>query len=287
MENPRVHDRNADQAAYWNGPAGRRWIDRQKTLDLVLEPILKILLDRAAVAAGERVIDIGCGCGVSTIELARRVVPKGTVVGVDISAPMLARARERAPADLPLEFVLADATVHAFEPRCTDLLFSRFGVMFFADPALSFRNMRKALRPGGRLVFGSWREPRKNPWMLLPLQEAYKHVPRLPEVGPEDPGPFAFAREERVRRILSEAGFSSIAMEAVDLSLDLAAGQGLDTAVRGTLDTGPVSRALEGQPPEVVAKVESSIRTALAAFKKDETVPLGASVWIATALSCE
>jgi len=284
MENPRVHDRNADQAAYWNGPAGRRWIDRQKTLDLVLEPIQEILLDRVAVAAGERVIDIGCGCGVSTIELARRMGRKGSVTGVDISAPMLARARELAPADLPLEFVLADATVHAFEPGRADLLFSRFGVMFFADPTLSFQNMRKALRPGGRMVFASWREPRKNPWMLLPLQEAYKHVPRLPEVGPEDPGPFSFAREERVRRILSEAGFSSIAMEGVDLSLDLAVGRGLDTALRGALDIGPVNRALEGQPPEVMAKVASSIRTALASFKKGETVPLGASVWIATAL---
>jgi ubiquinone/menaquinone biosynthesis C-methylase UbiE len=283
MNSPHVHDRNADQAAYWNGPAGRRWSDRQRTLDLVLKPIQEILLDRAAVAAGERVIDIGCGCGVSTIELARRTGREGSVTGIDISSPMLARARELAPADLPLQFVLADATVHAFEPGRADLLFSRFGVMFFADPTLSFQNMRKALRPGGRVVFGSWREPRENPWMLLPLQEAYKHVPRLPDVGPEDPGPFAFAREERVRRILGEAGFSSIAMETADLSLDLAVGRGIDTAVRGTLDIGPVSRALEGQPPEVLAKVESSIRTALSPFQRGETVPLGASIWIATA----
>src|SRR5262245_32836781 len=140
MDNPRVHDRNADQAAYWNGPAGRRWIDRQNTLDLVLQPIQALLLDRAAVAAGQRVIDIGCGCGASTIDLARRAAPKGSVTGIDISAPMLARAREAAPTDLPLEFVLADATVHAFEPGRADLLFSRFGVMFFADPTLSFQS---------------------------------------------------------------------------------------------------------------------------------------------------
>jgi ubiquinone/menaquinone biosynthesis C-methylase UbiE len=285
MESLQVHDRNADQAAYWNGPAGRRWLNRQETLDLVLGPIHEVLLNRAAVAAGERVIDIGCGCGATTIELARRVGPKGRVTGVDISAPMLARARQHRPADLPLEFVLADATVHAFEPGGADLVFSRFGVMFFAEPALSFRNMRTALRPGSRMVFGCWREPRKNPWMMLPLQEAYKHVPRLPEVGPEDPGPFSFAREERVRRIMSEAGFSSIALETVDLSLDLAAGRGLETAARTALDIGPVSRALEGQPPEVLAKVGSSIRAALSTLGKGETVPLGASVWIVTAIS--
>jgi ubiquinone/menaquinone biosynthesis C-methylase UbiE len=287
MDNPRVHDRNADQAAYWNGPAGRRWIDRQNTLDHVLAPIHEVLLERAAVAPGERVIDIGCGCGASTVELARRVRPEGRVTGVDISAPMLARAREQAPADLPLEFVLADATVHAFEPGRTDLLFSRFGVMFFAEPALSFRNMRKALRPGGRLAFGCWREPRQNPWMILPLQEAYKHVPRLPEVGPEDPGPFSFAREERVMRILREAGYAAIAMEGADLSLDLAAGRGLDTAVQGALVIGPVARALEGQPPDAVAKVAASIRTALAPLQQGDAIPLGASVWIVTARNGE
>jgi ubiquinone/menaquinone biosynthesis C-methylase UbiE len=287
MEDTFVHDRNADQAAYWNGAAGRRWLDRQETLDLVLEPIHEVLLDRAAAAAGERAIDIGCGCGASTVELAQRVGRTGSVLGVDISAPMLARARERAPADLPLRFVLADATVHAFEPGLADLLFSRFGVMFFADPALSFQNMRKGLRPGGRMVFGCWREPRKNPWMIVPLQEAYRHVPRLPEVGPEDPEPFSFAREERVRRILMEAGFSSIAMEAVDVSLDLAAGRGLESAVKGALDIGPVGRAVEGQPPEVLEKVEGSIRAALSPLGRGETVPLGASVWIVTALSGE
>jgi len=285
MDNPRVHDRNADQAAYWNGAAGRRWIDRQETLDRVLNPIQELLLTRAGITTGERIIDIGCGCGASTIELAGRVGAQGRVMGVDISAPMLARARERAPTDLPLAFVLADATVHAFEAGAADLIFSRFGVMFFADPTLSFQNMRTALRPRGRLAFASWREPRQNPWMLLPLQEAYKHVPRLPEVGPEDPGPFSFAREERVRRILSEAGFSSIALEGVDLALDLAVGRGLDAAVAGALDIGPVSRALEGQPPEVVARVQNSIRTALASYQQGETVSLPASVWIATALS--
>jgi ubiquinone/menaquinone biosynthesis C-methylase UbiE len=283
MDNPGVHAANSDQAAYWNGAAGRRWIDRQETLDLVLKPIQDILLARAAVVPGERIIDIGCGCGTSTIALARQTGSIGHVTGVDISQPMLARARERAPADLPLQFVLADATVHPFDPGSADLLFSRFGVMFFANPPLSFENMRSALRHDGRLIFASWREPRLNPWMLLPLQEAYKHVPRLPEVGPEDPGPFSFGREERVRRILSQAGYSLIGMDAVDLTLDLAVNRGLESAVTGALDIGPVSRALEGQPPEALAKVRDSIRTALACCQTGKSVPLGASVWIATA----
>src|SRR5258708_36180415 len=108
---------------------------------------------------------------------------------------MLERARRSAPKDLPVDFVLADATVYPFDPASFDLLASRFGVMFFADPTASFANMRKALKPSGRLAFACWREPRENPFFMAPLQAAYKHVPKLPQQGPEDPGPFAFASE--------------------------------------------------------------------------------------------
>ncbi|MBO0764863.1 MAG: methyltransferase domain-containing protein, partial [Hyphomicrobiaceae bacterium] len=235
MKRPQVHKANADQATYWSGAAGLRWIARQETLDIVLEPIQAILSERAAVATGERVIDVGCGCGASSIALARRVGPTGRVTGVDISAPMLARARQQAPADLPLEFVLADATVHPFEPGAADLLVSRFGVMFFADPVVSFRNMRNGLRPGGRVTFACWRALDLNPWMHLPLLEALKHVAAPPRWGPDEPGPFAFAREERVRGILEGAGYSAVGMEAVGLALDLAAGKGLEAAVWGAL----------------------------------------------------
>ena len=149
----------------------------------------------------------------SPLRWQQRTAPAGQVLGIDISAPMLARARQVAPAGLPVEFVLADATVYPFEPASFDLLVSRFGVMFFADPVLSFANMRRALKPSGRLAFACWREPRENPWMMAPLQAVYRHVPKLPQQGPEDPGPFAFASEARVQRILGEAGFTGIAME--------------------------------------------------------------------------
>lgn len=283
MPNPVVHERNEDQAEYWNGPTGRRWVDRQETQDLLLAPISQLLFDRSHLEVGERVIDIGCGCGATSTELARRVGPTGHVLGVDISAPMLARARERASLGLKLEFINADATVHQFKDASVDLLFSRFGVMFFADPVLSFGNMHKAVRPGGRLIFACWRESRKNPWMMVPLQEAYKHVPRLPEVSADDPGPFSLASEKKIRSILSEAGFSAIATEPCDLSLDLAVGKGLEAAVSGAFAIGPVSRAVEGQPSNVLAAVEKSIRTALASVQKGDSVPLGASVWIVAA----
>ena len=278
-----IADRNAEQIAYWNGPGGKHWTARQDVMDALLAPVSNALMDRAAVAPGERVIDVGCGCGATTLELTRRVGPSGQVLGLDISGPMLTQARERAPQNAPLSFVQADATAYRFNLAQADLLFSRFGVMFFADPAFSFANVRTALKPNGRLAFACWRDPRLNPWLLTALHAAYKHVPRLPDVAPDDPGPFSFASQDRVHRILGHAGFLSIRMEPADFALDLAVGQGLESAVETALEIGPASRALEGQPANLRDAARQSIREALAPFQAGQTVPLGAAVWFVTA----
>ncbi len=190
---PPMHADNAAQVDYWNRTAGQRWTDRQEEQDLVLRPVSDLLIAAADAKSGDQVIDVGCGCGATTIDFAARVSPRGEVLGLDISEPMLKRARERAPKSLPARFALADATVYDFEPEWADLAVSRFGVMFFANPAGSFANLRKGLKPGARLAFVCWREAKQNPWMMIPLREARKHAPPLPEANPEDPGPFAFA----------------------------------------------------------------------------------------------
>jgi SAM-dependent methyltransferase len=283
MDAPQGHDQNADQIAYWNGAGGQRWADRQPVQDILLQPVADILIDRAKVKAGERILDVGCGSGSTTFAFGRAVGRSGHVMGIDISGPMLARAREVTPKGAPVEFVLADATIHSFAPENFDLLASRFGVMFFADPALSFANLRRALRRSGRLAFACWREPRENPFFMTPLQAVYRHVPKMPQVGPEDPGPFAFASEARVNRVLGAAGFSEVAMEPCNLALDIAVGGGLDAAVRGALEIGPAARALADQPPEVVAEAAKSVREALTPHVKGQTVPLDAAIWIVTA----
>jgi len=278
-----AHQANADQIAYWNGPNGQRWTDRQATQDVLLSPVAQLLIERIAPKTGDRIVDVGCGCGAISIALAERVAPDGSVLGVDISAPMLERARQLAPKALPLDFVQADATVYPFDADRFDLLVSRFGVMFFAEPVVSFANLRKALRPKARVVFACWREPKDNPWMMAPLQAVYRHVPRLPQVGPEDPGPFAFASEARVTRILREAGYADIAMEACNISLDISIGHGLDAAADAALEIGPSARALEGHPPEVRSAARESVRELLAPYARGQTVPLSGSIWIVTA----
>lgn len=283
MDAPTGHDQNADQIAYWNGPGGQRWVDRQAKQDILLKPVADLLLDRSRVRAGERILDVGCGSGATTFAFAQRTGPTGHVTAVDISAPMLSRARELAPTGSPIDFILADATIYPFVPDSIDLLVSRFGVMFFADPALSFANMHRAMQRSGRLTFACWRQPRENPLFMVPLQAVYQHVPRLPPVGPEDPGPFAFASEERVTRILKAAGFSAIAMEPCNLSLDVAVGQGLDAAVQSGLQVGPAARALADQPPELIAAAAKSVREALTPYARGATVPLEGAIWIVTA----
>jgi len=283
MTLPFADDRNAAEIAYWNGPGGERWLAHQRMQERLLAPVAELLMERAAARPGEVVLDIGCGAGATSRAFASRVAAGGRVIGVDISAPLLKRARQLAPPGLPVEFVLGDATVYPFEPGRADLLCSRFGVMFFAEPARSFANMRAGLRAGARLVFACWREPRENPWMMLPLEAAYRHVPRLPEAGPEDPGPFSFASEQRVRGILERAGFTATMLEPIDLSFDLAEGQGLDRAIEMALAIGPASRALDGQPAVLRIAAAESIRTALASCQEGARVPLRGAIWIVSA----
>jgi ubiquinone/menaquinone biosynthesis C-methylase UbiE len=280
---PATDEHNTAEIAYWNGPGGERWLNQQQTHDKLLARVAEILLERTGASVGEFVLDIGCGCGATSIALAHRVAPTGRVLGADVSSPMLDRARQLVPKGLPIDLVLADAMVYPFESGRADLLCSRFGVMFFADPVRSFVNMRRGLRRGARLGFACWREPRRNSWAMLPLQEAYRHVPRLPEVGPEDPGPFSFASEHRVRTILERAGFDAIEFEPIEMSFDLALSQGLEAAVDTAMHIGPTSRALDGQPPALRAAAAESIRAALARYEAGGTVPLPGALWIVSA----
>jgi SAM-dependent methyltransferase len=270
---------NADQIAFWNGDAGEKWVKAQDRLDAMLAPVTAEVFKAAAVKPGERVLDIGCGCGETSIMLAKA---GARVTGIDISRPMLARAKQRA-SDARIEAfeaIEADAAERKFDATY-DLLFSRFGVMFFADADAAFANLRKALKPGGRLAFVCWREPRANEWVSVPVGAIRPHVPPQPQLGPEDPGPFAFADLVRVRRILDSAGFDSITARPFDAPMQL--GETLEDALTHIQEFGPVSRMMTPASDAEKAKAAAALRHALEPYASKKPIALAGAVWLIAA----
>ncbi len=218
-ENP-----NAAQSEYWNSDAGEKWIKFQEDLDTVFQPITERLLEHAAPRPGERALDIGCGTGATTMQLALRLGPGGSVLGLDISHLLLARAEERRrAANLGnLHYNLGDAQTQAFDADAFDLLISRFGVMFFADPVAAFANLASGLTAEGRLSFVSWGPLSRNPWFDIPKAAAVARMGAPKERPLRAPGPLAFSETDYVVDILSQAGFReiSVAVETVFLERD-------------------------------------------------------------------
>ncbi|HWP64645.1 MAG TPA: class I SAM-dependent methyltransferase [Candidatus Limnocylindria bacterium] len=274
---------NQAQIDYWNGPSGTKWTRQQAELDRLLDELGRAAMDRLDPPPGARVIDVGCGCGATTLALAERVGARGRVLGVDVSAPMLERARERARSLANVELVQADAQTYPFEPGAADALYSRFGVMFFADPTVAFANLRRGLRPGGALAFICWQELTKNPWCLVTLGALAHHVPLPPPPAPGEPGPFSFGDAARVRGILEGAGWTEIELTAHEQALSLGMTGTLDDAARFSIETGPASRFLVDVAPDVIERVRDAVREALAPFEGPDGVRVGGACWIVSA----
>ena len=275
---------NSEQIAEWNGALGERWVAMRQDIDRFVVPFGDAALKAAAPQPGERVIDVGCGCGDTSIELARRVGAAGAVLGIDVSQPMLAAARARGASanGAQLDFREGDAS-EADLPAGTDLLFSRFGVMFFSLPSEAFNHMRKSLRAGGRCVFVCWRAPRDNPWAMTPLAAARAAMGVTPPpADPNAPGPFAFADEERLRGILSGAGFGAIGVQRFDAAIPL--GETARAAAQRVRQIGPVSRLVREVGDEHLPVILDAVERALAPLAAPEGhVSLNGSTWIVSA----
>src|SRR5437867_231062 len=279
---------NAEQIRYWNESAGPKWVSFQKAIDAQIGPLGERAMDRGRIAPGERVVDVGCGCGDTTITLGGRVGPAGLVLGIDVSTPMLQRAAEaaRVAGAANVRFENADAQTHRLPPGTFDVVYSRFGVMFFTDPVAAFANLRAALRPGGRLAFVCWQALPENPWLFVPLRAAAQHLALPPPPAPDAPGPFALADPERVRGILACAGFDRIVLEEVRTTLTLGGGGTVDQAVRFlTEGVGPVSGVLREADPAVRPAVAAAVRAAITPFHVPEGVRMDSAAWIVTARS--
>ncbi len=269
----------AEQAAYWKGPGGTMWLGAYDRIQRGIAEFGQIVLEAAQAQPGERVLDVGCGTGGTTAELARAIGARGHVLGVDISETLVGAARAQNLANATFE--VGDAASYRFEAGSFDLVFSRFGVMFFGDPVAAFQNIRRAMKPSGRLVFMCWRTPQENPWGAVPMRAAMPFLPPMERPGPEEPGQYSFGDRARVERILTQAGFAGLSIEPADMMLNQ--GKDIPDVLERIGQFGPLARAFKDVAPEQVARAKAAIGEALKPHVTPEGVKLAGACWLVRA----
>jgi SAM-dependent methyltransferase len=271
-------------AEFWNSPSSRAWADYHEPIDALFSGITEAVLRIAAPQPGEHVLDIGCGAGTTTLELAARIGPAGHVLGADISENSVAKLRERIAAGgvRNAEVLLADVGNYAFAPARFDLAFSRPGVMFFGDPPAALSNVRRAMKPSGRLAFAVFRTPAENPFTVGPTVAVRQVFPALTPPGPNDPGMFSWADATRTRQLFHHAGYQDVRLTPLDLDMRFAPPGAPAEAAELAMMIGQVSRALAAAPDQ-----RDATRVALTDFFRHHDGPNGISLsgalWIVEA----
>jgi len=276
---------NTDMNEYWNGDGGREWIRFQERIDNSLIPFGKKAIAAAKLSPGERVLDIGCGCGDTSFEIARQVGENGYVHGIDISELVLEKAiiRKETESQDNVNFECSDAQIHNFREAKFDVMFSRYGVMFFDDPEAAFKNLRQALNSGGRMAFVCWQPVRMNQWVSLALDVASRFVQLPKPSDPESPGGFSFGDANRVTRILSSAGFTNISIHKFHDTFNV--GENINEAVKFLSSIGPASSAIAAPEVDDVTRSRfiSALHDFLAIHMTVDGIKLDAATWIVTA----
>ena len=269
-----------EEERYWNEEGGNNWVRYIDRVERMLDGMTAILADAVAAKPGERILDVGCGGGPTTAGYAEAVGATGHVLGADISEPILELARSRYGDINNIEFVTADAGSYAFEPASFDVFTSRFGVMFFPDPVAAFSNIRKALKPDGRVCFMCWRPIKENPWMGEAAQAAFEFVtpPEKPEPGA--PGPFSLGETARTQELLSAAGFRDIEFVKIDDQANLGT---VEHALEWLSNMGPAAKPLQEADEASRNKAMAAMRQVFEQKLTGEGVIFPAATWIVNA----
>jgi len=278
-------DANKEQKNFWSGQGGDIWVQRQNSMDTMLNPLGEIALNKLELNDNENVLDIGCGCGSSTLSIAKLIKPNGKVTGLDISEPMLQRARESAQ-ELSLEnisFRCLDVQTEDIGENIFTAAFSRFGVMFFEDSLAAFKNINTSLTAGASLSFVCWQSPANNPWQSLFVQEVKKFID-LPSPSPRSPGPFAFMEAEYVNSILQDSNFENIEIVGYEADVNMFSGRSLPDAVKDYTSINPVvSKMLKDSPKKLTEKILNSVINAFMPYFSEKGLIFPSSTWLISA----
>ena len=279
-----MEDKNVKQKEFWSGAGGDVWVNKQKEMDIMLNPLGQRAIDKLDLSDNKRILDIGCGCGATTLEIAK-MIPEGKIIGVDISEPMLNQARKDA-LEMSLsnaEFVVQDVQTDEISKDLFDIAFSRFGVMFFEDSYEAFKNINKALKIGGQLSFVCWQEPLLNPWQSLSIQ-VIKQFIDLPAPPPKSPGPFAFEDKSYIEDILDRSNFKEINIDDNQEEIIMFSGKSLKEASEDYLTINPVvTEMLKNSPKELKEEILEALIIKFSDFHEDHGLVFPSATWIVTA----
>ena len=275
---------NKNQRDFWSGKGGDIWVERQNAMDTMLSPLGEAALNKLNLNEGENVLDIGCGCGHTTLNIAKRISPVGQVTGLDISEPMLKRAKESAN-----EMSISNASFNCVDVQTDDIgeevysaAFSRFGVMFFEDPIAAFRNINKSLITGASLSFVCWQSPALNPWQSLFIEAVKKYVD-LPSPPPRSPSPFAFMESEYVSSILEESNFQNIMIEGHEAEVSMFSGRSLSDSVKDYISINPVvSGMLKDSTEQEKTEIINSAIEAFSPYYSAKGLMFPSATWLVT-----
>lgn len=279
-----MEDKNIKQRQFWSGAGGDVWVNKQREMDIMLNPLGDRVIERLDLKSDAKIIDIGCGCGATTLEIAKKIT-QGEILGVDISEPMLDKAAEtaREMSLSNISFEVKDVQVDVMPQNYFDVAFSRFGVMFFEDPFEAFKNIHSSLKEDGLLSFVCWQNASLNPWQSLSIQ-VIKEFLDLPAPAPKSPGPFAFEDKTYLEEILRESGFKGL--EILDNQEDIVmfSGKSIREACEDYLTINPVvTEMLKNSKPELTEEILEALVIKFSTFHQNDGLLFPSATWIVTA----